>query len=129
MVLRNADRILTARILLAHVHAAVRHPVAELLHRTVPIVDARYRLAALGEIVRIAGIRPRWTLALGSMVVRYANGKRTTLDTVTGRTAGQCCSILRYAMIRFGTLRTRQTGVVLFRSAAISIVRITGIAG
>jgi len=84
MILRQANGILTTGLLVAHIETGVGHPVAHLARWTVMVVDTRNTLTAIEGIIRIAGKRTRWTLALRLMVVGDTNGTGTTLDRIAG---------------------------------------------
>jgi len=84
MILRQTNGILTTGLLVTHIEAGVGHPVAHLAGWTVMVVDTRNALAAIEGIVRIAGKRTRWTLALRLMVVGDTHGTGSTLDRIAG---------------------------------------------
>lgn len=73
----------------ADVATSVTEAVAELSRWTVDIVDARDALATHNWIVRITGVQSRRAFAVGHMVVRDAEGARSTGHEIAKRLTGE----------------------------------------
>jgi len=89
VVVRDADRVYAARILVAGIIAGVREPVAELSWRAVDVVDARYCSTSGGRVVRIARVESGRALAVGHVVVDDAESVRAAGDEVADQLAGE----------------------------------------
>jgi len=82
VVIRDADRVHTARVFVAGVIAGVCESIAELRRRAVDVVDAGHRMTPGCRVVRIAGILPRWTFTIRYVIVDDTERVGTTSDEV-----------------------------------------------
>lgn len=89
VIVRDADGVHAARVLVAGVVAGVREPVAELGRRAVDVVDAGHRAAAGRRVVRVAGVEPGRALAVRHVVVDDAESVGAAGDEVADRLAGE----------------------------------------
>lgn len=82
VIVRNANRIHAARVLVAGVVAGVRESVAELGRRAIDVVDAGHWTAPGRRIIRIAGVLPGRTFAIRHVVIDDAECIGTACNEV-----------------------------------------------
>jgi len=128
VVVCDADRVYTARVLVAGIIAGMREPVAELRWRAVDIVDARYRSTSGRRVVRVTRVESGRALAVGHVIVDDTEGIRAAGDKVADQLAGErtvrgtaTCLILRTFAVGGAAILARTV-------TAATIVRIAGIA-
>lgn len=128
VVIRDANGIHSACILVAGVVAGVREPVAELGRWAVDVVDAGHRATTGCRVVRVASVRSRRTLAVGHVIIDDAERVRAAGDKIADQLTGE--RTIRSAATRL-ILWTLAVGgaTVLARALTTSaIVRITCVA-
>lgn len=127
VLVRDANRVDAARVLVAGVVTGVRESVAELARRAVDVVDAGHRTAPGRRVVRIAGVLPGRTFAVRYVVIDDAECVRAAGDQVADQLASE--KALRGAATRL-ILRALAVGgatVLTWTMAASTIIRIPGV--
>lgn len=128
VVVRDADRVHAARILIASIVASVRESVAELRRRTVDVVDTGHCAAPGYRVIWIASILPGRTFAVRHVIVDNAKRVGTAGDEVADQLASERTVrgaatrlILRALAIRGATILARTV-------TASAVIRIAGVA-
>lgn len=129
MIVGYADCVDTAGVLVAGVVTSVSEPVAELGRRTVDIVDARYALASVRHLVRVARVETGRTFANGLVIVDDAESVRTAGDEVAHWLASEHIFARRPACLILGTLSIGRAAILRRCLATVTIVRISNVAG
>lgn len=123
VVVSDANRVHSARILVASVVASMRQPVAELSGRTVDVVDARNGAAAFDHVVGVASVESGRTLAVRHVVVNDAESVRSAGNEVADGLTGEKTLLRAPAGLVFGTLAVRGALVLLGRLTTLTIDR------
>lgn len=89
VIVRYANRVHAAGVLVAGVVAGVRQSVAKLRRRAVDVVDAGNRAATGRRVVRIAGVQPGRALAVRHVIVDDAERVRSAGHEVADQLAGE----------------------------------------
>ena len=128
VIVRDANGIHPARVLVAGVVAGMREPVAELRRRAVDVVDAGHRATTGCRIVRITGVRSGRTLAIRHVIIDDAERVRAAGDEVADQLAGERTVRSAATRLIFRTLAVSGATVLARALTAPTIVRITGVA-
>lgn len=124
VVVRYANGVRPASVLVAGVVAGVGQPVAELGGRAVDVVDAGHGLATADSVVGVARVQPRGAFAVGHVVVDHAQSVRPARDEIAHRLTREQPLPPAPARLVLGALGVRRAPIPPPRLAPVPIVRI-----
>lgn len=127
VVVRDANRVHAARVLVAGVVAGVREPVAELARRAIDVVDAGHCAAPGRRVVRIAGVLPGRTFAVRHVVVDDAKRVGAARDEIADQLASEEAARGTATRLILRALAVSGATVLTWTVAASTIVRIAGV--
>lgn len=125
MIVRDADRVHAACVLVARVVAGVSESIAELRGWTVDVVNAGHRPTAGRDVIRITGVEPGRALAIRHVIVDDAKGVRAARDEVADRLTDE--RTVRRTTARV-VLRALAVGGAAIFARAVTAATVVGIA-
>lgn len=127
VIVRNADRVHAARVLIAGVVTGVRESVAELTRRAVDVVDAGHRAASGCRVVRIAGVLPGRTFAVRHVVIDNAECVGTARDKIADQLASEKTIRGTATRLIFRAFAVSGATVLTWTMTASTIIRIADV--
>lgn len=129
VLVRYADRVRPASVLVAGVVTGVGQPVAKLRGRAVDVVHAGDGLATVDGVVGVARVQAWGALAVGHVIVHHAQSVRPARDEVAHRLAREKPLLAAPARLLLGALGVRRAPIPPTRLATVAIVGIPHEAG
>lgn len=127
VIVRNANRIHAARVLVAGVVAGVRESVAELGRWTIDVVDAGHWTTPGRRIIRIAGVLSGRTFAIRHVIINDAERIGTTGDEVADQLASKRAIRGTATRLIFRALAIGRATILARTVTAPTVIRIASV--